>query len=448
MSNKYNAQRYGRKKRWIPYDQWLARKLSGAKISGQGPYRARRSYPKTVKRPPRSNKSRMNYPGVGSALGSLAGGLLGGGPGAAIGGALGNGAQSLIKTLTGFGDYSVKSNSLLNIGPQVPMFSASKDGSIVVMYREYIMDIVTSPTVGLFQIQNLAINPGIDDCFPWLSTLALAYEEWQVFGMLFEFKTTSGSVTTSQALGEICMSTEYNPYNAPFSSKQQMLQSIFSVSSVPSCDVIHPIECDIHQTREVFNIRDGSATPANADIRMYDIGRFSVATVGSPSASATLGELYVTYHIKLNKPRFNIVGASQGTYVHFTASAGITTAAYFGTNTITSPNSDFAVTLTGTVVTIPFNYTGNFSMSYDVTGTATACVNPVLTVAGTATLLLILDNDGFNVTDPTYGSTSNIISTSYWSCVGGCTITFSGATLPTAATWMDLIIMPMTDNAD
>jgi len=53
-------------------------------------------------------------------------------------------------------------------------------------------------------------------------------------------------------------------------------------------------------------IRHG-APPNGADVRLYDIGTFSIATVGQPNDVLTgvIGELWIAYQIEFFKPKFN-----------------------------------------------------------------------------------------------------------------------------------------------
>ena len=48
-----------------------------------------------------------------------------------------------------------------------------------------------------------------------------------------------------------------------------------------------------------------SAVPANADARLYDLGTFSIATVGMQADSGVAGELWCTFEVELLKPKFN-----------------------------------------------------------------------------------------------------------------------------------------------
>lgn len=74
--------------------------------------------------------------------------------------------------LFGMGDYTVagkmpEENSLFKNGN----FSFDKK-SFTFSNREYIGDVISSPTAGAFAYTTYALNPGIGGSFPWLSNIA------------------------------------------------------------------------------------------------------------------------------------------------------------------------------------------------------------------------------------------------------------------------------------
>lgn len=272
-------------------------------IYGRGDYSYSKRKRRTTTR--RRASAKVSTPSlVKSIVKGLApaiGAALGGAPGAAIGSA----ASSLFGSLFGSGDYSVKYNTLANSGQDVvPAFANGKHRSTIIRHREYIGDVISSGTTGAFKIETYDLNPGLINTFPWLAGVANNFEEWKPHGMVWCFKTASGSVTTSQSLGTVIMATQYNVNDPTFTNKQQMENYQFGCSTVPASDLLHPIECDPKQTTfgTIYDIRDG---PADGDQRLYDIGKFSIATQGIPGTNVNLGELWVTYEIELLKPQLN-----------------------------------------------------------------------------------------------------------------------------------------------
>lgn len=266
---------------------------------------------------------------AGRFIGSALGGAYGGPGGAKLGGAVG-GLAHYIGRIFGSGDYvtspnPVKYNILVNES-QVPQFG-SMPNQVHVRHREYIGDILTSNTIGAFRIQHFPINPGMAVTFPWFSQVCGAtFQQYRINGMVFEYRTMSSDSlnSTNTALGSVIMATEYDSTDTVFVNKAEMENTEFGVSCKPSCNMMHAIECDRRQTSVSEQYIRNSAPPPNADIRMYDLGRFSIATVGFQAANVNIGELWVTYDITLFKavlePPLSLAGFAR---IHLDVATGL-----------------------------------------------------------------------------------------------------------------------------
>lgn len=253
--------------------------------------------------------------GIRSAL-TAGGGLLGGLVGAPT---MGAAAGSWLSKVTGFGDYTVNSNTLVSGG--VPTFKHG-ERKVVISHREFITDVTGSTN---FTVSSYPLNPGNPAVFPWLSTVAASYQQYRFKGLLFEYCSSSASAlnSTNTALGTVIMATNYNVSRPNYASKIEMEASEFSCRTKPSESLIHPIECNPEETPlKHMYIRTGPV-PSGQDQRFYDLANFQIAFSGM-QASATIGELWVTYEVELLKPRLpsQIAGVSslewayrkQGTY--------------------------------------------------------------------------------------------------------------------------------------
>jgi hypothetical protein len=272
-------------------------------------------------KPPKQQQSGSN--GLLSNIGGLAGAAFGGPAGAVLGKAAG----SLLAKITGWGSYSVSQNTILAGAP--PTFSGSDKG-LRIAHREFITDIEGSTA---FTLDAYNVNPGLSASFPFLSQIAANFEEYHFNGLVFEFKTTSGTAISSSdaALGTVVMATNYDVADNLFVNKQQMESYEFATSCVPFQSCIHPVECAPNtDVLENLYMRTG-AVASTDDLRFYDKGMFQIATVGQQSAY-TLGELWVSYDVTLMKPRL-IIGNSNLLYAHLRESslASATAAAPFGT---------------------------------------------------------------------------------------------------------------------
>lgn len=252
------------------------------------------------------------------------------------------GSSAIIKS--GSGSIPVKKNSLVYNVDAVPEFSRS-GRCTVVHHREFIDDIKSSTD---FNISTYRINPGIENTFPWLSSIAANYEQYVVQGLMFEFKSTSAVAVASSTttMGTVVMATQYNSLSPDFTSKQQMENYEGCQSTVPSQSILHAIECDPKETQcgGVFNVY--SPTNVAGDRRLYDIGRFSIATVGMQDTESVLGELWVTYKICFLKPRLTGIDNVMDGYILQASSLDVTTPlgdlgtmlAYNTNSGFTSPN--------------------------------------------------------------------------------------------------------------
>jgi len=248
---------------------------------------------------------------AGRALGSLVGM-----------GDLGGLAGETIAKLFGHGDFEVKSNSIMKgvemDGPVVPKFTQHGKRGTRIVEREYLGDIVSGALVGgatAFTNTAYAINPTNAQAFPWLSTVAQQFDQWEPHGMVFEFVSTSSEYNgASQALGTVIMSTDYDSLDLPFTSKQTMENADYACSTKPSVSLIHGIECDVKE-RPLPVMYTGSH--ASVESRFQVLGNFQIATMGCSVAGVTLGELWVSYDITFYKkqitpPPYIGPGLSQG----------------------------------------------------------------------------------------------------------------------------------------
>jgi len=221
-----------------------------------------------------------------------------GGIGAYLGGGIGDLTSALLSKITGMGAYQVQSNTIDN--GTVPTFAMVSNG-IEFSYREYVSDVAGSTA---FNSTVYAVNPANATLFSWLSAIAGNFQLYSFKGLVFEFKSTSADAlnSTNTALGTVIMGTQYNSYATPFANKRDMENSEFAVSTKPSCSVLHAVECkpgDLVQSK--YYVSPSGAAAAGSDIRLVDHCNFTIATVGM-QAAAVIGELWVTYHIRLILP--------------------------------------------------------------------------------------------------------------------------------------------------
>lgn len=400
-------------------------------ISGRGDYltRFRRNFNKPYR-----------YAGLGRRLGTAAGSYIGnaispgvgGFVGGQIGGGLGELAHAGIKTITGYGDYTVKANSVVYNTDAVPQFSSDNPRCTIICHSEFIGDLRGSTG---FNIASYDINPANSALFPWLSGIAQNFEQWVVQGMVFQFKTTCATAvaSTNTALGTVILATQYNSLAPPFNSKVQMENYEFSQSTVPSASIMHAIECDPTQTagQGLFYVNNDGYSD-KADPRLYNIGKFNVATTGM-QAAATIGELWVTYKICFLKPKLqgmnsvadhwnlDVIDLQSGVPYGFTPMLSETSSSYEVEGTDQALTALLTSPWTGVSDNISCfinpNYMGKLICTYCLTvPSGTVYQDPLLTVFGS----LSLDSSLISSVQKPYSNISTMIQLTFvLNCTGG-----------------------------
>jgi hypothetical protein len=333
---------------------------------------------RTKKNRPKIRAARLRVKGKGNYIVDTGESI-----GKSVGGWLGNKAGGLISSIvSGSGDYKIKTNSLMN---QVPDFGNSAE--VRLCHREFLRDILAqtafTPLIIPIQITQLGL-------FPWLSRWAKAFDEVEFNGLIFNYKTLSGAISSSQALGSVIMATQYNPYDANFADKQTMENYQYSSSTVPSVSCLHAVECDPAMRQQpILSV----VQPEGAgDLRYTTLGKFTLAVVGCPAAAVgqVLGELWVTYDITLRRKAQRSLGPKSVISIP----SGIDDTHALGTSS--TVEGDTIATIDHTLQALNFGPSvyGNFDVSvylnYSTAGPSTGQLVPTFT-SGSA-----LDTDFFS----------------------------------------------------
>lgn len=309
-------------------------------------------------------------------LGGAGGGALGSYFGATgIGSTIGSGLGALISRWSGNGDYNVKSNSVLRMAEAIPDMHKSGQ-SVVVRHKEFILT-VKNQTADYFT--TLQINPGNPAMFPWLSNIAMGFEQYRIKGMVFHYVPTSGSISSTQALGWVALQTTYRSGNSKPSTKQEMLNEYNANESVPSQAFIHPVECN--PSENPFSIKycnnKALAPDANGvDALMYNhgdlyIGNGGQSDPGTGNGTVALGDLWVTYEIELLKP---VVKTDRSIVLMGSCLSGSVSSPTLN-NWFTQSNlyiSNLQWAIQGRTLTIPAYWSGTAFIHVQVAGTASS----------------------------------------------------------------------------
>lgn len=225
------------------------------------------------------------------------------------------------KDWTGFGDYTLVGNSLVQ-GAKDPGLQIQTVGRFTrIKYREYLGEVVTHPAdVGRFHVQKFRINPADLQTFPWLNPIATQFEQYKPMGILFEFKSTATDYSgTTASLGSVITATDYNVLDPPFTNKGAMLNNAYSQESKISESQIHGVECDPKELqRNVFYVSTTDKTSGRGP-RDYDVGNFYIATDGGGlPAGQSVGSLWVHYDFVFFKEQiYGGLAAKNLLYSHY-----------------------------------------------------------------------------------------------------------------------------------
>jgi len=362
---------------------------------------ARSARPKTVYKPrPKARapaKRRQAAPrrqqgSLGRSMleegGSLVGGLFGL-PG------IGKAAGSALSNIVGLGSYEIKENVFME-GRLPRMMNVPSGGGTVIRFQEYLADVITSATPGAFNNTSWILNAANRDSFPFLAQVAANYEQYQFEGLIYEFRSTSADAlnSTNTALGSVMMATQYDYADVPFTSKAEMLNYEYSNSVKPSENCLHMVECAPNQNvLPMLYTLDGSV-PANADSRLYHLGRFQIATIGFQAASVRIGEIHVTYQVRLLKPKiYSALGLDNDMWRIQLST--YTNALPLGIAANTNVYDNFGVSNDSTVITMPASsLVKNYRLECYWKGNTTVVTLPTINYVNAAALQTRVTTNG------------------------------------------------------
>lgn len=348
----------------------------------------------------------------------------------------------------GSGSYTMTSNSLWNATQQVPIMHSATE-SFTVRHREYIADI--SMNGAAFTAQTFAVNPGLSASFPFLSSIADNFQEYSFKGLVYEFKTTSASALvsgTNTAMGSVMLAAQYRADAPLFTNKVQMLNEMWSCDTVPSANVVLPVECSpMENVLPRQYVRVGAPS---GDIKMFDLCTVTVATQGGQVGQTNVvGELWVSYEVELKKPQI-VTTSSAALLGAFATSTTTANTAPFG-GAVNSAASNLAMVWGTTAFTFPIAASGYFFVTALWVGTTAFTlptpVTPPIIASGTLSTIV-----GQRWGTSGVGGTGGLTLT-WYACinvVGPCTVSFPAlgvGALPAGTTVFNISVSQAPNSA-
>jgi hypothetical protein len=140
------------------------------------------------------------------------------------------------------------------------------------------------------------VNPGNPQSFRWLSTIAQAFETYELDELEFIYKPTCPATTP----GMVCFAVDYDASDPLPSSVEEILQNETQLC-VPSWQP-GIMKCNLRALNSLGPrryLRSGNVT---GDIKTFDVGNYVNATEGQADASV-IGFVYMRYKVKLFTPQ-------------------------------------------------------------------------------------------------------------------------------------------------
>lgn len=336
--------------------------------------------------------------------------------------------------VSGQGEYTP--NSLMSSAPpQVISSAADETGAVTVSRLEFLTEIY-GPASGSFALQQFNINPGLEKSFPWLSQIAQNYDEYEMLQLVYSFRSTTTDIgtTSSGQVGTVLMATSYSPDAAPFSDKKEMMAYDGAMSCKSTENMVHGVECDPSKLSgsQGKHIR-AFGLDQSKDIKDYDHGIFQIAIANAPSgfANQSIGELWVSYTVKLRKPKFfSARGLNISRDIFVSQPTGLTLDNWMGdlNNVLTGLCNNIGCVLTKPAtnairVTFPNDFAGVVEIKVLCEGQSFVNYEPTSWAASSSTIVLYRDmygsyRDGVAATAPAgwagaFGA-NNIVHITRW----------------------------------
>lgn len=199
------------------------------------------------------------------------------------------------------GPFSASANgsfgAAVSYGKQSKMLAPQVTGRganlIRIKHRELIEPAVLgSPTFGLQA--SYSINPGLPETFPWLSSTAKSWQEYEVHKLSFVYLTRTSTATS----GSIMISPDLDPTNPPPSDEVSTSNNPNTVEG----PVWKDLRCDIDLAGvKSLNHRFVRSGPEVGDLHLFDA--LTVYLITNDCANTNpIGKLWVEYDISLYAP--------------------------------------------------------------------------------------------------------------------------------------------------
>jgi len=275
-------------------------------------------------------------------------------------------------------------NSLIAGGQPSMKFHGEMDetSGLTLSHTEFVGDIY-APSSSTWSINSYALNPGLQDVFPQLSQFALNFEEYEFIQLVFHYRSTVDASSTTNASGNtgtIILATDYSCSAQNFKDKAQMVSAHGAIAERITEAANHGIECDPTKNMGSAQKSVRAGLIRDRDVSTLDLGKFQIAFQNTPAPffNQQVGELWVTYTVKLDKPRIFSAASGNVAFYKGVSKGGEAPGSLLGTNFLTCLNNSIPLKLAqatagsnqGIKITFPAALNGVFEIVVAIEGSA------------------------------------------------------------------------------
>jgi len=239
-----------------------------------------------------------------------------------LGGMAGGWLSKLFKKITGMGAYDVATN---NNNPGKNSMMADPDGRNLLAFRGDMSSstlaktgsLSASPMTTGFHLTSYAVDLTNKQLFPWVCDWVQLFQTVQILGLVFcwEPMVVSTAVgSTVQSFGNYAFSFRYNTNASPPTSIEEMVNSQFGVSNMPSKPACFFVECAPDMTTiPVLRVRRPGDPIGEA--QLSQIGWLDFATQGAPNDYLNAGRIHFSGHFVAHKYAMRPPGGDIASYL-------------------------------------------------------------------------------------------------------------------------------------
>jgi len=172
--------------------------------------------------------------------------------------------------------------------------TSGKFNEIRVKHKEFITDLVTDQANSWRT--TLEVNPGLESCFPWLSRIAAAFENYVFNSLTFNFITAMGTNNN----GAIALVPDYDPDDDNTNQDKTKLMSYADSKRGPIWYdlAMKSMTKNLRKKKEYVTRLRSTTEPK----KLFDVCSLIVLVTGLETAT-NVGELWVEYDITLITPQ-------------------------------------------------------------------------------------------------------------------------------------------------